>query len=652
MSKRTHLGLDTLEENASGSRGSNGITTFVHSRSHVPDRTASVLGAQLVRGGCMFRVWSPESRKVEVLINNARVALQQDEAGYFTGLLPNAGVGDLYKYILDDGDALPDPCTRFQPQGPHGPSMIVDLDAYRWRDNKWTGITLKGQVLYELHIGSFTTAGTFDAAAAKLGHLHSLGVTAVELMPIIEWAGRWNWGYDGVCLFAPSHRYGDYQALKRFVDRAHSIGLGVILDVVYNHLGPEGNYLPKFSPHYFSDRHTTEWGKPLNFDGEFSTPVREFVIENACEWIREFHIDGLRLDATQSIFDDSPLHILAELGQRTRRTAAPRQILLIAENEPQHANHLLPLERGGLGFDAMWNDDFHHSAYVAATGKRHAYFHDYAGQAQEFVSAAKHGFLYQGQYYPWQQQPRGRPLQTALMSCVAFLQNHDQVANSLTGERLHKLTSPGRYRALTTLLLLAPQTPMLFMGQEFQSSRPFLFFADHQAPLRHEVFAGRKKFLEQFPGITTEQGQQRLDEPANENTFIRTCLDWTELSTKESALSLHKDLLNLRRIDPVIAAQAEQGIDGAVLSEHGFVLRWFDAVHGDRLLVVNLGVDIPLRPMPEPLLASPPAKQWSLVWSSEDIRYDGIGIESPLTEQGWRLPAESAVLFAAVSLKQ
>jgi maltooligosyltrehalose trehalohydrolase len=449
-------------------------------------------------------------------------------------------------------------------------------------------------------------------------------------------------------MFAPTHCYGDYDAFKRFVDAAHALKLAVILDVVYNHLGPDGNYLAQYSDYYFSDRHTTEWGPPLNFDGEHCKPVREFIIANACEWVREFHLDGLRLDATQSIHDDSELHLLAEMGSRVRHAAAPRSIILVAENEPQHASHLLEVERGGMALDAMWNDDFHHSAHVAATGRREAYYHDYSGLAQEFVSAAKHGFLYQGQYYEWQKHQRGQPLQTPLSSCVTFLENHDQVANSLYGKRLAQMTSAARYRALVALLLLAPQTPMLFMGQEFNCSSPFLFFVDHASPLSEDIAKGRKQFLSQFPSVATVTNVAQLIAPSDENTFQRCKLNWDELPARRQWLQLYTDLLTLRRTDPVIAAQAVGGIDGAVLTLHCFVLRWFDAVHGDRLLLVNLGISMPVQPRPEPLLASPPGRRWAMRWSSEHPDYDGTGAVNPLTDRGWQLPAESAVLFTAV----
>lgn len=607
------------------------------------------LGALLEEGGCRFRVWAPAARTVAVAIEregSRQWPLEAEADGYHSALVPVAQAGDRYRYLVD-GRALPDPCSRFQPEGPHGPSEIVDPVAFEWHDQDWPGLVLKGQVLYELHIGTFTREGTFDAAAERLPYLSALGVTALEIMPIAEFPGRFNWGYDGVSLFAPSHQYGDYAALKRFVDAAHRLGLGVILDVVYNHLGPDGNYLPSFSPHYFTDRYRTDWGDPLNYDGDHSLPVRHFFVANAREWIESFHLDGLRLDATQSIFDSGPVNILAELGAAARKAAGERRILLISENEPQCASHLLPTPEGGLGLDAMWNDDFHHSAMVAATGRRHAYYFDYLGLPQEFVASAKRGFLFQGQHYLWQKQHRGEPLRTPIEGCIAFLQNHDQVANSLTGDRLHQLASPALCRALTATLLLGPQTPMLFMGQEFNSGSPFLFFADHEEPLRTQVWEGRREFLRQFPGAASREGQQQVQDPSLEQTFLRSRLDWSECTEDNIALRLHRDLLALRRSDPVIAGQGANGFDGAVICASVFVLRWFDSTEGDRLLVVNLGADVHQRPVPEPLLACQPGRSWAMRWSSESTVYGGTGSVNPDADSGWTFPAQTAVLLVA-----
>ena len=610
------------------------------------------LGAVPAGGTTTFCVWAPDAARVEVVFEagtHADVELARDRHGYFVGSAPIES--GLYKYRVDGDGPWPDPCSRFQPHGVHGSSKIVDPAAFDWTDAGWRGARLHGQVIYEVHVGTFTPAGTLDAAAGKLEYLRELGVTMIELMPVAQCAGRWNWGYDGVQLFAPSHAYGDEHALRRFVNRAHELGLAVILDVVYNHLGPDGNYLPCFSRHYFSRRHRTDWGEALNFDGEEAHGTRDFVIGNALHWIREHHLDGFRLDATQSIFDDSGNHVLAEMIAAARNAASPRSIVVIAENEPQASEHFEPASAGGFGLDAMWNDDFHHAAKVALTGSRDGYLLDYTGRAQEFVSCIRRGFLYQGQRYEWQKQPRGSPLRSSkAAACVNFLQNHDQVANTYTGIRVHALAAPAQYRALLALTLLAPQTPMLFMGQEFAASTPFAFFADHGDALNEKVHAGRREFMAQFRAYADPHSQARMPDPSSDATFAASKLDWGEVGRHSSALLLHRDLLALRREDPVISQQDIARIDGATLSEHAFVLRWFDDACGDRLLVVNLDRELPLEPVPEPLLAPPRDCEWRFEWGSEDPRYGGHGVAHPVEDGGrgrWRLQAQSAVLLSA-----
>ena len=609
-----------------------------------------LLGAVRTRDETLFRVWAPQARAVAAVFEDSSeppLALSRESSGYFSGTT-SARVS-LYKYRVDDTGPWPDPCSRFQPQGVHGPSLVVDPSAFKWSDAQWRGVQLHGQVIYELHIGTFTPAGTFDAAIEKLPYLCELGITMIEVMPVAECPGRWNWGYDGVQLFAPYHMYGDHEALKRFVDRAHALGLAVILDVVYNHLGPDGNYLRCFSPHYFSTRHKTEWGEALNLDGELAQGMRDLILGNARYWLSEFHLDGLRLDATQSIFDDSSPHILEELVRAARDAAQPRSIVVISENEPQHAEQLLPPEQGGFGLDAMWNDDFHHAARVALTGTRDGYFGDFTGRAQEFLSCVRRGFLYQGQWYPWQKKTRGSAVPgLPAESAIVFLQNHDQVGNTFLGDRVHANAAPGRYRALMALTLLGPQTPMLFMGQEFAASARFMFFADHHEELAALVHNGRREFLSQFRAYADEETQQRVPAPHAESTFLGSKLDWSEVEQHADALAFHRDLLQLRACDPVISQQDVSKIDGATLSEQAFVLRWFDAEHGDRLLVVNLDQELPLAPPSEPLLAPPRGATWQLLWSSEEPRYGGHGVTTMVADSGrgeWRLPAQGAVLL-------
>lgn len=621
------------------------------------------VGAELVPGeGVHFRVWAPRRRSVQVVLDPGgdraeSIPLEREEEkdGYFSGFAPGARSGALYSFRLDDDETLyPDPASRAQPEGPHGPSQVVDPGAFRWTDGGFPGVGLRGQVVYEMHVGTFTPEGTWEAAARELPTLAALGVTVLEVMPVAEFPGRFGWGYDGVSFFAPTRLYGTPDDLRRFVDRAHAAGLGVILDVVYNHLGPDGNYLAQFSDHYFTDRYETEWGEPLNFDGEHAGPVREFFIANAGYWIEEFHLDGLRIDATQTIFDCSREHVLAQIARRVREAGGRRATLLIAENEPQHTCTVRPPERGGYGLDAVWNDDYHHSAMVALTGKNAAYYSDHRGTPQEFIAAAKYGYLYQGQRYAWQKKRRGTPtfdLEPA--NFVNFIQNHDQIANSFRGLRAHQLSSPGRYRAVTALTLLMPGTPMLFQGQEFAASAPFLYFADHKPDLAKLVKSGRADFVSQFPAIGQSPTRDLLPDPADPETFARCKLDLTERARHAEVHALHRDLLALRRDDPVFRAQRPRGVDGAVLGPEAFVLRYFgDAgdAGGDRLLLVNLGLDLRLVPAPEPLLAPPLNARWETLWSSEEPRYGGDGTPPLETDEGWFVPGHAAVALRPVPL--
>ena len=497
-----------------------------------------------------------------------------------------------------------------------------------------------------MHIGTFTPEGTWASAMRELPELAALGITVLEVMPVAEFPGRFGWGYDGVDFFAPTRLYGEPDDFRRFVDRAHALGMGVILDVVYNHVGPDGNYLKQFSEAYFTDRYSTDWGEAINFDGANAGPVREFFLANAGYWIAEFHLDGLRLDATQNIYDQSSEHILAALTRRVRQMAGGRSTIIVAENEPQHVQLVQPQEQGGYGIDALWNDDFHHSAMVALTGQNEAYYSDYLGKPQEFISAVKWGYLYQGQWYTWQKQRRGTPglgLQPATF--VTFLQNHDQVANSARGQRCHVFTSPGCYKALTAVMLLGPGTPMLWQGQEFAASSPFFFFADHQQELAKLVSQGRVEFLSQFQGIATPEMQAYLPDPADPETFERSKLDFSEREQHAEMYQLHRDLLQLRREDAVFRAQRRGGVDGAVLGPEAFVLRFFGENGQDRLLLVNLGLALALSPVPEPLLAPPEGMQWETGWSSEDPQYGGGGTPPLETEEHWQIPGQAAVVL-------
>lgn len=600
-----------------------------------------------------FRVWAPGSRTVTVMLDEGRSeALLAEQSDYFSGLVENVPVGTRYFLKFDDSETqLPDPASRFQPDGPLGPSMVVAPAAFRWTDGNWSGLTPCGQVLYEMHVGTFTHEGTWEAASRQLPALAELGITAIELMPITEFPGEFGWSYDASQLFAPYHRYGSPDDLRAFVDRAHQQGIGILLDVVYNHLGAVGERLLRsISDHYFSTSHETEWGAALNYDGPHAANVRAFILENVRYWIREFHLDGYRVDATQSIFDDSQQSILLELNRTARATAGNRGILLIAENEPQRAQLMRSGESGGFEFDGAWNDDFHHSAMVRLTGRNEAYYTDYRGTADEFVACARWGYLYQGQRYSWQRNPRGTPaFDLENWRFVNYLQNHDQVANSATGERIDRLTSPGRLRAMTAALLLSPQTPLLFQGQEFAASSPFFYFNDCGPAQGAEVAKGRADFLAQFRSLATPAMQVRLPDPCDRANFRASVLDHTERERHSRVWRLHRDLIRLRRTDAVISRQSAAEVEGATISDDAYLLRFLPPDGATRLLIINFGLAIARPFLAQPLVAPPAGAKWQIMWSSEDPIYGGSGTPELDTAEGWRIPGESAVLLYPVA---
>ncbi len=623
------------------------------------------VGAEVLsEGETDFRVWAPKRKKIEVIIERATgdesegalfaVELEPEPGGYFSGTVRQAEAGTLYRFRLDGGESFPDPASRFQPAGPHGPSQVIDPRSFAWTDDLWKGVRIEGQVIYEMHIGTFTREGTWEAATRELKELADLGVTVIEVMPVHEFPGSFGWGYDGVDLYAPVHLYGEPDDFRRFVDQAHAHGLAVILDVVYNHFGPDGNYLRQYSEHYFTDRHVTDWGEAVNFYDTGAGPVREFFIANAGYWIDEFHLDGLRLDATQNIYDESEDHIIAAIVRRARSSAGSRSIITVGENESQETLLVKPPEQGGYGLDALWNDDLHHSAVVALTGHNPAYYTDYRGAPQEFISALKWGYLYQGQHYKWQKKRRGSStLDIKPASFVSFIENHDQVANSAHGQRLNRLASPGQLRAMTALILLGPGTPMIFQGQEFAASSPFLFFADHEAELGKLVQNGRLKFLAQFPSLALEEMRSVIADPRDPETFNKSKLDLSERERNRESYSMHRDLLKLRRETPALSSQRPRAMDGAILDREAFVLRFFAPEANDILLVVNFGSDLVLSPAPEPLLAPLAGKAWEILWSSEDPRYGGIGTPPLETRKGWQIPGHAAVaLYPARSKRR
>ena len=599
------------------------------------------VGAEIHDSAVSFRVWAPRASQVAVFLEGSRrtFAMERENNGYWSARLEDIPLGARYRFLINGRGPFPDPASRFQPDGPHGPSQVIDPAAYQWRDAGWRGVERIGQVHYEMHIGTFTREGTWRAAMQHLPALAELGITLLELMPVADFPGRFGWGYDGVDLFAPTGLYGRPDDMRAFVDHAHAHGLGVVLDVVYNHVGPGANYLKEFATAYFTSRYRNEWAEAINFDGPDAAPVREFFTTNAAYWVEEFHIDGLRLDATQQIFDASSRHILADIEASVRKAAGERQTCIIAENEPQHTRLLHAREDGGFGLDALWNDDFHHSALAASLGVRDAYYTDYHGTPQELLSALKYGFLFQGQYYTWQKVARGTPaLDISRERFVHYIENHDQVANSATGRRLHQLVAPGTWRTLTALLLLGPETPLLFQGQEFASTRPFLYFADHDPELARAVANGRADFLTQFPAIAAMRSE--LPKPHDLATFEQCKLDHAEREQHAQAVLLHRDVLRLRREDGVIARAYELHVDGAVIGPHAFVIRYFGG-SDDRLLIINLAAALNLPSVPEPLVAAPAGQKWQLLWSSEDPAYGGSGVAEIIRGGPWSIPAHS-----------
>ncbi|HEX2658461.1 MAG TPA: malto-oligosyltrehalose trehalohydrolase, partial [Polyangia bacterium] len=530
----------------SGNSGPVGTRRFAH-------------GPEIVEGGVSFRIWAPKRTRVELVIDGRPepIPLRREEDGYWSVVVGSATAGTRYRYRLDgEGPDLPDIAARYLPEGPHAAAEVVDHRTFTWTDDAWVGPELARAVMYELHIGTFSPEGNWAGAIAKLPALKELGVTVIEVMPVAEFSGDFGWGYDGVAWYAPTRLYGKPDDFRAFVDRAHALGMGVILDVVYNHMGAVGDYSAQFCPYYVGQT-PTEWGNGLNYDGEHCEGVRALAVENAVYWIQDFHLDGLRLDAIQAITDHSAEHLVTALARATRAAAGKRRLLLVGENEPQDARLLRQHTEPGVGsgLDALWNDDFHHTAIVTLTGRRQGYFSDYLGQSREWLAAARHGFLFQGQRSAWQKQGRGHSTRGLAMNAfISFLENHDQVANSLWGARVWQQSSPAHHRAMTTLLLLGPWTTLLFQGQEWNSSAPFLFFAQHEEPLAGQVAQGRATFLAQFPGCATPEAQKMLRIPAEPATFQDSHLHWDEREQPlhARALRLHTDLLRLRREDPTL----------------------------------------------------------------------------------------------------
>ena len=515
--------------------------------------TFAPFGAVPHSGGTRFRVWAPSARRAALVLDGHTAEMRRQPDGVFEADVPGVGPGARYRVRLDGGAPFPDPASRFQPEGVHGPSEVVDPGAFAWQDAGWRGVAQRDLVFYELHVGTFTPEGTFDGARHRLADLRDLGVTAVELMPVADFPGDRNWGYDPAALWAPSRAYGRPDDLRQFVDEAHRLGLAVFLDVIYNHLGPDGAYAAAFMP-VFTQKHATPWGQAVNLDDAGSAGVRAFFVANALHWLREYHLDGLRLDATHALADDSDPHFLAELADAVAALPGPARVL-VAEDERNLDRLLLPRPEG-YGLDAVWADDLHHQVRNALAGDAAGYYADFAGTtAADLATTLRQGWFFDGRPKPTTGEPRGtstkriRPEQ-----CVVCIQNHDQIGNRPTGDRLTESVTPAEYRAASALLLLAPELPLLFMGQEWAASAPFQFFTDHNAELGPLVSAGRAAEFKDFL-----DGGVEVPDPQDEATFRRSRLDWDERERPGHAhtLALYRALLALRpTLDGPVEAEA------------------------------------------------------------------------------------------------
>jgi maltooligosyltrehalose trehalohydrolase len=574
-------------------------------------------------GRCRFRVWAPYARRVEVRIlspGDRFVPLKKEERGYYHALLDDVHPGSLYTYRLDGSKERPDPASRYQPEGVHGPSQIVD-PRYPWRDGPWHGLPLREYILYELHVGTFSPEGTFDGAIPYLDALKDLGVTVLELMPVAQFPGSRNWGYDGVFPFAVQNSYGGPEGLKRLIDACHQTGLGVVMDVVYNHLGPEGNVLWDYGP-YFTDRYKTPWSSAVNFDGPHSDEVRSFFIENALYWIRDFRIDALRIDAVHAIFDFSARHFLEELAVATREEAerGNRRIHLIAESALNDTRLIRSRELGGFGLDAQWNDDFHHALHALLTGERSGYYRDF-GRLEHLAKAFCEGFVYSGQYSAFRMRRHGNSSRDIpAQRFVVFTQNHDQVGNRMKGERLSSVLSFEEAKLAAGLLLLNPFIPLLFMGEEYGEKAPFPYFISHRDPdLIEAVREGRRKEFAAF-----RWGGEPPD-PQDEKIFQSAKLErgLSRTGRHRTLLGLYKRLIRLRKSLPPLRSPSKQGTEVVSLDKSRalFVRRRKGMDQVAALFYFGKEKGTLSFPLPE--------GEWTKILDSADTEWEGPGGSVP-----------------------
>ncbi len=594
-------------------------------------------GARLLSDGAVrFSVWAPRSRYVRIRICNGPAVgeheLTRDDAhdGVFAATIADVGAGADYHIVLADGRALPDPVSRWQPDGVHGPSRVVDPAAMTWTDDGWRGVTMPELVVYELHVGTFTPEGTFAAVVPRLAALRALGVTAIELMPVAQFPGERNWGYDGVDLYAVQNSYGGPYELMKLVDAAHAVGMGVLLDVVYNHVGPEGNYLDAFGP-YFTEKYKTPWGRALNYDDAHSDVVRRFVVENALHWIAEYHVDGLRLDAVHGIFDFSATHLVREIAEEVHAHAAlaGRSVVVIGESDLNDPRLIRTPDAYGYGLDAQWSDDFHHAVHAMLTGERAGYYMDYACEASPEATVAdvlREPFVLDGRYSAFRKRRHGASsVGLPRQRFVVAVQNHDQTGNRAAGERLATLVSPAQRRLAAALLLLSPYTPLMFMGEEYGETNPFLYFVDHgDDRLVDAVRQGRREEFESF-GWGAD-----VPDPKADDTFVRSQLDWgkAERAPHSQLLALYRDLLSLRREEPMLQP------DGARISVENGAPGWITVLRepadepGKRLTGETEAILASFNCSPQRIDVPVPGsdvRAWSVRLSTDAAGYGGSG---------------------------
>ena len=592
--------------------------------------------APLDGGGARFRLWAPGVAAVALRLDEAlELPMAAAGKGWFELTAPDAHSGSRYRFLLPDGLLIPDPASRFNPDDIHGASEVIDPTAFDWPDDDWNGRSWEEAVIYELHVGSFTASGDFDGVIERLDYLADLGVTALEIMPVADFPGRRNWGYDGVLPFAPDAAYGRPEDFKRLVAAAHERGLMVLLDVVYNHFGPEGNYLHAYAPDFFNPRHHTPWGAAINFDGEGSRTVRDFFIHNALYWIEEYHLDGLRLDAIHAICDDSSPDIVEELSAAVRRgPGRERQVHLVLENDRNQA-HYFPRDAAGRSQQAtaQWNDDIHHVFHVLASGENDGYYADYAAEPVKLLGRClTQGFAYQGEPSPYRNGALRGESSAHLPpgAFVDFLQTHDQIGNRAFGERLCHLASPSAMEATTAVLLLAPQPPLLFMGEEFAAAQPFLFFCDFGAELARAVTEGRRREFSRFARFADPAARERIPDPNAESTFEACKLDWSaiERAPHRAVFELHRKLLSLRHkwVAPRLAGMGNGDPQLVLLSARALTVRWRLGDGCLLSLAANLGEDaIETAPaggelifatanLDDKIIASGKLPPWSVVW--------------------------------------